>query len=157
MMEQNYCQLEIISEPHLDNYDQFLIARALNGKVFTGMAASTIKNTLRGKMFAWLGVTFVDRDSSKSRKKVQKDMEVKLLSNANCLIFPEGTRKNRHAEYKNAALLDFKYGVVAIAQRTSAPIIPIAIQYGKWFGKRTVVRIGESMVVEYEEDLAEKN
>ena len=147
----------LIVSNHLDNYDQFLIARAFNGKAFTGMAASTIKNTLRGKMFAWLGVTFVDRDSSKSRKMAQKDMEVKLLSDANCLIFPEGTRKNRYAEYKNVALLEFKYGAVAIAQRTGAPIIPIAIQYGKWFGKRTVVRIGEPMVVEYEEDLAEKN
>lgn len=146
----------LIVSNHLDNYDQFLIASALRGKPFTGLAASTIKQTLRGRIFSWLGVTFVDRESKESGRKAQKELALKLLNGMNCLIFPEGTRKNKYSQYKDIQLLNFKYGAVSIAQKTGAPILPIAIRYGKGFTERTMVRIGAPVIIKYEDDVVEK-
>lgn len=144
----------IIASNHIQNNDQFVIAKALQHKTFNGMAASTIKNTLRGRIFKLLDVIFVDRESETDRKNAKYEMKIKLVNGINCLIFPEGTRKNKHLEYKNEKLMPFKYGAVSMSKRVGAPILPIGLNYR---GRNVYVNIGEIINITGDEDLTLAN
>ena len=144
----------IIASNHINNDDQFIIAKALTGKTFSGLASTTIKKTFRGRLFGLLGVVYVDRNNPDDRKRAKQELEEKLLNGENCLVFPEGTRKIKHPEYINEKLMPLKYGVVSMSQKTGASILPIGLKYE---GRVVTVNIGEIFSVLTEDDLTEAN
>lgn len=144
----------IIASNHINNDDQFIIAKALTGKTFSGLASTTIKKTFRGRLFSLLGVVYVDRNNPADRKRAKQELELKLLNGENCLVFPEGTRKVKHPEYINEKLMPLKYGVISMAQKTGASILPIGLKYE---GRVVTVNIGEIFSVLTEDDLTEAN
>ncbi len=144
----------IIASNHINNDDQFIIAKALTGKTFSGLASTTIKKTFRGRLFSLLGVVYVDRNNPADRKRAKQELELKLLNGENCLVFPEGTRKVKHPEYINEKLMPLKYGVVSMSQKTGASVLPIGLKYE---GKVVTVNIGEVFSVLMEDDLTEAN
>lgn len=144
----------IIASNHINNDDQFIIAKALTGKTFSGLASTTIKKTFRGRLFCLLGVVYVDRNNPDDRKRAKQELELKLLNGENCLVFPEGTRKIKHPEYNNEPLMPLKYGVVSMSQKTGASVLPIGLKYE---GKVVMVNIGEIFSVLTEDDLTEAN
>lgn len=144
----------IIASNHINNDDQFIIAKALTGKTFSGLASTTIKKTFRGRLFSLLGVVYVDRNNPDDRKRAKQELEEKLLNGENCLVFPEGTRKIKHPEYINEKLMPLKYGVVSMSQKTGASVLPIGLKYE---GKVVTVNIGEVFSVLTEDDLTEAN
>ncbi len=144
----------IIASNHINNDDQFIIAKALTGKTFSGLASTTIKRTFRGRLFSILGVVYVDRNNTDDRKRAKQELEIKLLKGENCLVFPEGTRKIKHPEYNNEPLMPLKYGVVSMSQKTGASVLPIGLKYE---GMVVTVNIGEIFSVLTEDDLTEAN
>lgn len=144
----------IIASNHINNDDQFIIAKALTGKTFSGLASTTIKKTFRGRLFSLLGVVYVDRNNPDDRKRAKQELELKLLSGENCLVFPEGTRKIKHPEYNDEPLMPLKYGVVSMSQKTGASVLPIGLKYE---GRGVTVNIGEIFSVLTEDDLTEAN
>lgn len=144
----------IIASNHINNDDQFIIAKALTGKTFSGLASTTIKKTFRGRLFSLLGVVYVDRNNPDDRKRAKQELEEKLLNGENCLVFPEGTRKIKHPEYINEKLMPLKYGVVSMSQKTGALVLPIGLKYE---GRVVTVNIGEVFSVLTEDDLTEAN
>ncbi len=144
----------IIASNHINNDDQFIIAKALTGKTFSGLASTTIKRTFRGRLFSLLGVVYVDRNDSDDRKRAKQELELKLLNGENCLVFPEGTRKIKHPEYNDEPLMPLKYGVVSMSQKTGASVLPIGLKYE---GRGVTVNIGEIFSVPTEDDLTEAN
>lgn len=144
----------IIASNHINNDDQFIIAKALTGKTFSGLASTTIKKTFRGRLFSLLGVVYVDRNNPDDRKRAKQELEEKLLNGENCLVFPEGTRKIKHPEYINEKLMPLKYGVVSMSQKTGASVLPIGLKYE---GRGVTVNIGEIFSVLTEDDLTEAN
>ena len=144
----------IIASNHINNDDQFIIAKALTGKTFSGLASTTIKKTFRGRLFSLLGVVYVDRNNPADRKRAKQELEEKLLNGENCLVFPEGTRKIKHPEYINEKLMPLKYGVVSMSQKTGALVLPIGLKYE---GRVVTVNIGEIFSVLTEDDLTEAN
>lgn len=145
----------LFASNHLNSYDQFLISAALGNRPLRGLAASTIKNTARGKLFQKTGITFVDRNDLESKKQAEENLCVGLVHGNDTLIFPEGTRKNKTEEGRNQKILNFKLGTAAIAQKTGAPIIPISIQYKKRFHliKQPIVSFGEPILITYKSDI----
>ena len=144
----------IIASNHLNSYDQYLIGAALGNRSVTGFAASTIKNTFRGKLFNFTkGAIFMDRQDENSKAICSEELAARVAHDKIALIFPEGTRKNKDEEGRKKILLDFKLGTVAIAQKTGAPILPMALSYGKY----NLVRIGIPFIVTPTEDLEEVN
>ena len=144
----------IIASNHINNDDQFIIAKALTGKTFSGLASTTIKKTFRGRLFSLLGVVYVDRNNPADRKRAKQELEEKLLNGENCLVFPEGTRKIKHPEYNDEPLMPLKYGVVSMSQKTGALVLPIGLKYE---GRVVTVNIGEVFSVLMEDDLTEAN
>lgn len=140
----------IFASNHLDSYDQFFISKALGNRPLRGLAATTIKDTFRGKLFQKAGVTFVDRIDEESKKRAEEKLCVDLVNNNNILIFPEGTRKNKTEEGKQKKILSFKLGTASIAQKTGSSIVPIAIVKENNF---VTVRFDEPIAVGYGDDI----
>jgi len=145
----------IIASNHLTSNDQYLISYALGNKYYAGFAASTIKNTFRGKLFNLTkGAVFVDRSDSNSKKRGEEELSARLVNGDNILIFPEGTRKNKDDEGRKIEQLPFKLGTVSIAQKTGAPILPTSIYYGR---SRNYVKFSDLFFVRPMDNLVEKN
>lgn len=145
----------IIACNHETSNDQYLISTALKGRSFTGFASSTIEKTFRGRLFKFInGSVFIDRADSESKQKGTEELATRIAHDQIGLIFPEGTRKNKNEEGRKKFLLEFKLGTVSIAQKTGAPILPMAISYGK---KYSLVRVGTPIFVKSDDDLIEKN
>ena len=144
----------IIASNHLNSYDQYLIASALGNRNLVGFAASTIKDTFRGRLFKLTeSAIFVDRQDKISKDQASEDLAARIAHGNVALIFPEGTRKNKDEEGKQKFMLDFKLGTVAIAQKTGSAILPVAIDYGK----ENVVNFGKPFIVKPTDNLEEAN
>lgn len=145
----------IIASNHLNSYDQYLISYAMGNRHFSGFAASTIENTFRGKLFKYIeGSVFIDRNDPISKKNGEEELSARIAQNNIALIFPEGTRKNKDEEGKMKEQLPFKLGVVSMAQKTGAPILPTSIYYGE---TDNYVKFGELFYVSKTDDLELKN
>ncbi|MCG8408448.1 MAG: 1-acyl-sn-glycerol-3-phosphate acyltransferase, partial [Phycisphaerales bacterium] len=59
------------------------------------------------------------------------------------LIFPEGTRKAIGAEP------DYRYGIVRLYKKLNAPVLPIALNSGVFWPRRSFKRYPGTVVVEY--------
>lgn len=144
----------LLASNHLNKYDQFIISYAFGKRPIRGLASSTIENTFRGKIFKKVGITFVDRNDKESRKKASVDMKINLANNNNYLIFPEGTRKDKTEEGRKKQILNFHFGAVSSAQKTGAPLLPIALQYTK---KYTLIKFGSPIIISATESLEDAN
>lgn len=144
----------IIASNHLNSYDQFYISRALGNRQFCGFAASTIKNTIRGKIFQFTdGAVFIDRENNESKEEGEEELIKKIVNDKTALIFPEGTRKNKDEEGRKKLQLPFKLGTVSIAQKTGTAILPVSLYYGN----KKYLKIGEIQFVNLEDDLINAN
>ena len=144
----------IMASNHLNSADQFYIGTAIGNRQFYGLAASTIKNTMRGKYFAFTeGAIFVDRNDPVSRQKSEEELTKIVVNGKTILIFPEGTRKNKTPEGREQIQLPFKLGTVSIAQKTGSPILPISLYYGN----KKYLKFGELLFVKPTDDLINAN
>ena len=145
----------IVTSNHIDSYDQFIVGLAIGNRPFTGLAASTIENTIRGRMFKFTnGAIFVDRKDKESRKASSDELSKRIAHGKTALIFPEGTRKNKTEEGKLKFQLPFNMGAVSMAQKTGAPILPTAINH---FDNYSIVRVGKPIIIKPTDDLVEAN
>ncbi len=144
----------IIACNHLNSFDQFYISQALGARQFCGFAASTIRHTIRGRMFDFTqGAVFIDRQNAESKKNGEEELAKRIVHDKIALIFPEGTRKNKDEEGKKKIQLPFKLGTVSLAQKTGAAILPMSLYHGK----HTYLKVGEVQFVKKDDDLAQAN
>lgn len=73
------------------------------------------------------GTIFVDRKNREDTAACKRAMEALLKQGQNLIIFPEGT-----SNVSDALLMyPMKWGVIDVAQRTGAQIIPVVLDYDK--------------------------
>lgn len=101
----------------------------------------TVHRNFDGFSLSMSGVILIDADS-KSDRKVALETAVKLLkNNGNLMFFPEGIWNTE----PSIPVLPLFPGIIEIAFRTGADIIPVALeQYGKHFQ----VNIGRNIQIE---------
>ena len=143
----------IFASNHLNSLDQFLITTATGNRHLTGLAASTIRDTARGKLFNQVGAIFVDRTDPISKSNSEDELGKRLVNDKDIIIFPEGTRKNKDKNGKEKEQLKFKYGTVNLAQVTGSPIVPISIKYGLF----SIVRIGKPIIVKKTDNFLDRH
>lgn len=71
------------------------------------------------------GAIWVDRKNKASRHKSKEKMLKKLGRGKSLLIFPEGTWNLEPSK----PMLPLFFGIIEIAQKTNAPIIPLCLEY----------------------------
>lgn len=138
---------------HNNYYDQFPILAALGGeRPIHFLTATKMLAFKRGKVYLKTGAISVDRQNKNDRENASEELKKILVNGGNVFIFPEG-RTNR----KEAFLLEFHPGAVAIAKETGCPIVPIAVNdnYKKDAGD-LCVRFGKPMFIDPLDDVIEK-
>jgi len=107
---------------HRSYYDPGAVSLALIYSVVVGKIE--IRSwPLIGYATDFIGIVFVDRDDSDSRRATRVAMAKALEEGLSVLIYPEGTTGDR------PTALDFLPGTFATAIKMNVPIVPIAIEY----------------------------
>lgn len=127
----------ILAGNHTAYLDVFLLIAANKRKIHFFTKIELFSNKIKSSFFKNMGCIPVDR-KKKNNGSILKGLEV-LKNNEVVGIFPEGTYNRT-----NTIIMPFKYGAVAMAQKTNKAIIPFAI-VGKYqiFGKSVKVIFGE--------------
>ena len=126
----------IIACNHLSNLDPPMIAAFIRGK-FSFMAKEELfhKNGFVTFVITHCGAFPVTRGSGDDAP-IRMSVEA-VRNNRILVIFPEGTRS------KDGTLGRIKSGVVLIASKANAPILPVCLRYSGKGRKRVDVNIGE--------------
>lgn len=130
----------IFAGNHIHAFDPVVVMTNTK-RIVHYMAKESIFKGLHGKLLESIGIIKVYRTKSNPTAVIEAEQILKKGGAVG--IFPEGTRNRTKEE-----LLKFRHGTVAIAQKTTAPIIPFAIrgQY-KLFRKGLEIEFGKPVDV----------
>ena len=133
----------IIALNHKSNWDAVLGVALFPRRVFFMAKQELFKYSLIGGIFRWAGAFPVNRGTA-DVGAIKTAM--KILKNEECMaIFPEGTRVREGQPH------EIKSGVAMIAEKTKAPVIPIAIKGKYGFLKKIELFVGEPIYVKSED------
>lgn len=80
------------------------------------------------KLFFWLnGAIWVDRKNKQDMQRAKEELIRILLKKKSIIWFPEGTWN----QTDNLLMLPMKWGIIDVAQKSGAKIIPIILEYDK--------------------------
>ncbi len=136
----------ILCANHNGEMDMFFIGYRIKRLVHYMAKEELFRNPLFGRFFRWLGAFPVKR--GKADVEAIKT-SLKLLEQNEVLgIFPEGTRMKKKATNSVRA----KPGIALIAQKSGAPIIPVAVSGSyKPFSKIKIV-FGKPFSIDLDKD-----
>ncbi len=144
----------IFAGNHMHLFDQNIVIISTKRMVHYMAKIEYFQDWRKAWFFKMAGCIPVNRSI---KDEDAKEGAIKVLNEGNALgIFPEGTRNNK----ENAPfLLPFKFGVVSMAQKTGATIVPFAItgEYKVWKKNHLNIRYGESFKVPKDMDLKDAN
>lgn len=133
----------IVAMNHRSNWDAPLCASIFPRKLRFMAKQELFKNALLGGLLKWAGGFPVARGTA-DVGAIKTAM--KLLKSGECLaMFPEGRR------VKEGEPHEVKSGVAMIAEKTSAPVIPIAIKGKYGFMKKIEIFVGDPIYVASED------
>lgn len=103
---------------------------------------------LIGRYCEGLGLIAVDRDGgSSAMRALLRGGDAAVRAGRAIVIFPEGTRAPPDR------MLPLQPGVAALAQRTGLPVIPVATDSGRLWGRRAFVKNPGTITIEIREAL----
>lgn len=109
----------LILATHQSHFDPILIGAAFSERLSYLARRSLFKNRLFGMLIGALDAIELDRD--RSGLAGLKETLKRLKQGQKVLLFPEGTRT------LNGRIAPLKPGFLAVARRSRAPLIPVAI------------------------------
>lgn len=89
------------------------------------VASDEVRDTVGGLYFVLNGVVWVSRRDREQRQAAKEKCMEQLQKGYSLLIFPEGIWNVS----RELPMLPISWGVIEMAQRTSAPIVPMALEY----------------------------
>ncbi len=119
--------------------------------IFVNMRISTAyilkKELLKIPFYGWYvhraGHIAVDRNAGASAlKNMVSDVKAALAKGRNIVIFPEGTRSSPGEPGT------YHPGVAAIYSQTNLPVIPVALNSGLYWGRRSFVKTPGKIIME---------
>jgi 1-acyl-sn-glycerol-3-phosphate acyltransferase len=132
----------LIAAKHQSAWETFALLTLFDNPVFV------IKRELQWiPIFGWLTIKgrMVPIDRSKGSRALAAMTErarIELADNRQLIIFPEGTRRPAGAEPR------YKHGVAHLYVAEGVPCIPIALNSGLFWPRRSIRRIPGTVVVE---------
>lgn len=150
------CRLEVEVEKQFDLQKQCIVASKHQSALETIFLVLLIPNfcyilkkeltyiPIFGSLLKKAKMIYIKRDDgfkavknmvAQAKERADKDL-------ANIIIFPEGTRSNYGQETKK-----YKRGVVLLAKALRAPIVPVALNTGKFWSKNSwVIKPGKAKI-----------
>ena len=132
----------IVASKHQSAWETFALIPLFRSPVFI------VKRELQWiPIFGWLMIKGrmvpVDRGAgSQALIAMAERARVELADNRQLIIFPEGTRRPAGAEPR------YKYGVVHLYAAEGVPCVPIALNSGMFWPRRSILRIPGTVVLE---------
>ena len=124
-------QPKIFCITHIGKYDIEVVSEIIKEHYYLLSGDfENIHGTIDGQFLGLNGVIYVKEDDKNDRNLSKSKMISILLDGGNIMYFPEGTWNLS----PNLPVLQLPYGIIEIAIKANAIIIPVAIeQYGKEF------------------------
>ena len=138
----------LIVSKHQSMWDTFALIPLLRDP------AIVLKDELKWiPFYGWFCLKFehilVKRDRAASALKVMiRDARARASEGREIIIFPEGTRA------VPGALPDYKPGYVALYEGLSVPAVPLALNSGLYWPRRSVLRYPGTIIVEFLDPIA---
>ena len=122
---------KIFCVTHIGKYDIEIISEVIKEHYYLLSGDfENMKGTVEEKFLGLNGVVYIREDDKEDRKLSKQKMIEILKKGGNMLYFPEGTWNLS----PNLPVLPCAYGIIEVAMKSGATIIPIGIeQYGKEF------------------------
>ncbi|MDD4706064.1 MAG: lysophospholipid acyltransferase family protein [Bacilli bacterium] len=142
----------IIAGNHMHLFDQNLVILSTKRMVHYMAKIEYFQDRRKAWFFRMAGCIPVNREI---KDEDAKSSAMEVLNNGYALgVFPEGTRNKT-----DAFLLPFKFGVVSMAQKSGASIIPCAVtgEYKVWKKNHLNIIFGKSFKVPKDMDLKKAN
>lgn len=90
----------------------------------------------------------IDRgDAARALRSLVKGAKAAVADGLSVLIFPEGTRQ------APGAPPDYKHGVAALYSTLQVPVVPVALNSGLFWGRRSIMKRPGRIVVEFLEPI----
>lgn len=132
----------LVAAKHQSAWETFALLPLFDNPVFI------VKRELQWiPIFGWLMVKGrmvpVDRSAgSQALKAMTERARIELADNRQLIIFPEGTRRPAGAEPR------YKYGVAHLYAEEGVPCVPIALNSGLFWPRRSIRRLPGTVLVE---------
>ena len=132
----------IVAAKHQSAWETFALVHLFDNPVFI------VKRELQWiPIFGWLMVKArmvpVDRSAgSQALNAMTERARIELADNRQLIIFPEGTRRPAGAEPR------YKYGVAHLYAAEGVPCVPIALNSGLFWPRRSMRRLPGTVLVE---------
>lgn len=133
----------IVASKHQSSLESVMFFDLLENPVFT-MKAELARLPLMGYSVRRAGSISIERSAGASAlRKLIKDAEDSFLKGSQVLIFPEGTRTPPRTRGK------FNPGAAAIYSRCNVPVVPVALNTGSFWGRRTLRKTPGKVIIEF--------
>ena len=140
-----YMDLEpsIIAAQHQSAFETFVLFLLFKRPVFI------LKQSLHWiPLVGWYikrgGLITINRSAGASAmRRILKAADTAIANGETVLIFPEGTRTHPRARQ------DYKPGVIALYNHCQAPLVPMALNTGYFWGKNRLTKIPGTIVFEF--------
>ncbi|MBE7040296.1 MAG: 1-acyl-sn-glycerol-3-phosphate acyltransferase [Ruminococcaceae bacterium] len=133
----------IVAINHKSNWDAVFCVALLPRRIFFMAKQELFSKPLLGKIVKWAGAFPVNRGTADVGAIKNA---IKILKNGECMaIFPEGTRVREGEPH------EIKSGVAMIAEKTKAPVVPVAIKGKYGIFRKIEIFVGEPVYVKSED------
>ncbi|MEE8351412.1 MAG: lysophospholipid acyltransferase family protein [Rhodospirillales bacterium] len=133
----------VIVSKHQSAWDTFVFYTLVNDPNYI-LKKELMDIPFWGWCAAKCGAIGVDRDGGGSAlKKMVRNTEDRLSKGRQVIIFPEGTRA------KPGSRLPYHPGIAAIYGHTKAPVVPVALNSGLFWGRDSFVKYPGVVTVEF--------
>ena len=139
----------VIACKHLSAWDTFVFYRLARDPNYI-----LKKELMEMPVWGWharkCGAISVDRDGGAGAlKQMVRDVEDRLSKDCQVIIFPEGTRAQPGTRHP------YLPGIAAIYGRTKAPVVPVALNSGLFWGRRSFNKKPGVITIEFLEPITQ--
>lgn len=127
---------------HIGKYDIEVVSEVIKEHYYLLSGDfENIHDTTDGKFLGLNGVLFVKEDDKEDKKIVKNKMIDTLKAGANLMYFPEGTWNLS----PNLPVLQIPYGIIEVAMKGDAVIVPVAIEQ---YDNKFIAKVGKNFKLE---------
>ena len=133
----------VIASKHQSAWDTIMFYRILPDPVYV-LKQELVRIPIYGWFASRSGVIAIDRKGGgKALRNMVRDARAALAKGRQVVIFPEGTRS------APGSRLPYQPGVAALYTQLDAPVVPVALNSGLFWGRRSFIKSPGCIAIEF--------